>query len=238
MTTPAGLASFKRSMITRYGGTCVWCGTATTAGTDFAFLNTAGKWSASCAACSVNGSVIVSHLANSIGALQGFLTPEQEAAIQIYSDIDAAIAGTVTAPIMASTIHELIGVLAIVTTFTKSAVAAATAPVAATPTVELLTGRIYTVNGMHYRIKESKAGNQYALRFVNNGEGRKGSWDYDRGAINTVRRSGTLMTAEDAAALGHSTHHCVFCSLELTDERSTIVGYGPICAGKHGLPWG
>ncbi len=28
------------------------------------------------------------------------------------------------------------------------------------------------------------------------------------------------------------------CGLDLTDERSTSAGYGPICAGKYGLPWG
>jgi len=31
---------------------------------------------------------------------------------------------------------------------------------------------------------------------------------------------------------------CCFCSIRLSDERSTEVGYGPICAGHYGLPWG
>jgi hypothetical protein len=31
---------------------------------------------------------------------------------------------------------------------------------------------------------------------------------------------------------------CCFCNQRLTDERSTDVGYGPICAGHYGLPWG
>lgn len=31
---------------------------------------------------------------------------------------------------------------------------------------------------------------------------------------------------------------CCFCNRQLTDERSTDVGYGPICAGHYGLPWG
>jgi hypothetical protein len=30
----------------------------------------------------------------------------------------------------------------------------------------------------------------------------------------------------------------VFCSKKLTDERSIEVGYGRICAGHNGLPWG
>jgi len=31
---------------------------------------------------------------------------------------------------------------------------------------------------------------------------------------------------------------CCFCMKALTDERSTAVGYGKICAGHYGLPWG
>lgn len=44
--------------------------------------------------------------------------------------------------------------------------------------------------------------------------------------------------ARVAAEYGHLTGNCCFCSLELTDARSVRVGYGPICAGKYGLPWG
>lgn len=41
-----------------------------------------------------------------------------------------------------------------------------------------------------------------------------------------------------AAAYGHATGNCCFCSKLLTDERSTSVGYGPICSAKYGLAWG
>jgi len=41
-----------------------------------------------------------------------------------------------------------------------------------------------------------------------------------------------------AAAYGHATGNCCFCARDLSDERSTSVGYGPICAGRYGLPWG
>ena len=30
---------------------------------------------------------------------------------------------------------------------------------------------------------------------------------------------------------------CSFCNRELTDERSTQVGYGPVCAKRYGLAW-
>ena len=36
----------------------------------------------------------------------------------------------------------------------------------------------------------------------------------------------------------HLHGHCCFCRKRLTDERSTLVGYGPDCASHFGLPWG
>ena len=41
-----------------------------------------------------------------------------------------------------------------------------------------------------------------------------------------------------AAAFGKLSGNCCFCSRELSDERSTSVGYGPVCAERYGLPWG
>lgn len=41
-----------------------------------------------------------------------------------------------------------------------------------------------------------------------------------------------------AGAYGQQSGECCFCARELTDERSTQVGYGPVCAGNYGLPWG
>ena len=41
-----------------------------------------------------------------------------------------------------------------------------------------------------------------------------------------------------AAEYGAATGSCSFCSRELTDARSVTVGYGPVCAGHYGLPWG
>ncbi len=44
--------------------------------------------------------------------------------------------------------------------------------------------------------------------------------------------------AGTAAAYGKTTGSCCFCAKTLTDERSTDVGYGPVCAGNYSLPWG
>ena len=67
-------------------------------------------------------------------------------------------------------------------------------------------------------------------------------FEYTKGAT-TMARNGHKMTAEEASAFGHTHERCVFCKAQgrpghLTDERSTSVGYGPICAENNGLPWG
>lgn len=41
-----------------------------------------------------------------------------------------------------------------------------------------------------------------------------------------------------AAAYGKVTGRCCYCDRHLQDDRSTVVGYGPVCAEKWGLPWG
>lgn len=46
--------------------------------------------------------------------------------------------------------------------------------------------------------------------------------DPSKGAIRAAKRIG----------------HCCFCTTQLTDARSLYAGYGPICAGHYGLPWG
>jgi hypothetical protein len=53
-------------------------------------------------------------------------------------------------------------------------------------------------------------------------------------ALRTLLESplGTL------AEIGRATGTCCYCARELTDPRSVSMGYGPICAGNYGLPWG
>lgn len=43
---------------------------------------------------------------------------------------------------------------------------------------------------------------------------------------------------QQAIMHGKQTGFCCFCSITLTDPRSVAMGYGPICAGNWGLPWG
>lgn len=44
--------------------------------------------------------------------------------------------------------------------------------------------------------------------------------------------------AKVAAEYGRLTGNCCFCCRDLTDDRSTAVGYGKVCASHYGLPWG
>ena len=44
--------------------------------------------------------------------------------------------------------------------------------------------------------------------------------------------------AKVAADQGKLTGHCCFCNSELSDAKSTRVGYGPHCAKVWGMPWG
>lgn len=41
-----------------------------------------------------------------------------------------------------------------------------------------------------------------------------------------------------ATAYGRLTGNCCFCGRKLEDERSTAVGYGPVCAAHFGMAWG
>jgi len=49
---------------------------------------------------------------------------------------------------------------------------------------------------------------------------------------------GQPITAEHAGWFGRLHGICCFCAKDLTDDRSIEVGYGPVCAKKHHLPWG
>lgn len=56
----------------------------------------------------------------------------------------------------------------------------------------------------------------------------------DREAVNKFSQNPVAVAGHH----GHLTGNCCFCSKKLSDERSTEVGYGKVCAGHYGLPWG
>ncbi|MCL4743806.1 MAG: hypothetical protein KJZ83_00175 [Burkholderiaceae bacterium] len=56
--------------------------------------------------------------------------------------------------------------------------------------------------------------------------------------LATLLKKMSRHPAETAAEYGKLTGRCCFCSLPLTDPKSTAVGYGKVCAHRYGLPWG
>lgn len=104
------------------------------------------------------------------------------------------------------------------------------APAPAPSTRPLHKGEIVTNDaGQIVRLYLSKTGNLYGKV-----RDEEGSWVYAPGVMKGARH----LTADEAAAYGKATDHCVFCSRALTDDRSVAVGYGEICASNMGLPWG
>lgn len=57
-------------------------------------------------------------------------------------------------------------------------------------------------------------------------------------AVLVALREVATDPAKAAARYGHLTGFCCFCGRKLDDERSTLVGYGPVCADSYNLPWG
>jgi len=59
-------------------------------------------------------------------------------------------------------------------------------------------------------------------------------WDEAKDVLNQLLLD-PLQAAKTSAAISGI---CCFCGIELTDERSKSVGYGPRCAENGNLPWG
>lgn len=106
--------------------------------------------------------------------------------------------------------------------------------VSASPKAEavLVKGDVHVVDGEYYRVHTAQStGNLYAARFTGH------RFEYERGAIRRLTPENKI-TAEQAAEFGGMYNACCFCSKALDTPESTEVGYGPVCATKHGLPWG
>jgi hypothetical protein len=85
----------------------------------------------------------------------------------------------------------------------------------------------------YYKVQRSPStGNWYAKRWDG------GEWVYEGRKPLHFLTADDRIDATSAARFGAVTGSCIFCMRTLTDERSIKVGYGPICAGHNGLPWG
>lgn len=96
----------------------------------------------------------------------------------------------------------------------------------------------YRHEGDFVKVQISQSsGKPYAKMWIGDPETQQGKWEYHSGLYFKLRGAVPL-SAEDAKAFGDLYHHCIFCGLELTDDRSITAGYGPTCADNRGLPWG
>lgn len=106
-------------------------------------------------------------------------------------------------------------------------------------------------DGIEFRISVAGAKSQYAgqihVAAPDFGAGYYGRIDasgafHERpGCPDSVKATLAAFAADPAkvaADYGKLHGNCCFCRLKLTDERSTEVGYGKICAGNYGLDWG
>ena len=73
---------------------------------------------------------------------------------------------------------------------------------------------------------------------------KEGAWepaklsDQLKTDLSSILAQLATQPAQLAAKHGKLTGHCCFCNSELSDEKSTNVGYGPVCAKRWGLPHG
>ncbi len=68
-----------------------------------------------------------------------------------------------------------------------------------------------------------------------------GAWTHWAGVDERMADALSKLAMDPVGAVaefGHLNGRCCFCSIEVTDETSEEVGYGPTCAKKWGLPHG
>jgi hypothetical protein len=89
----------------------------------------------------------------------------------------------------------------------------------------------------HVVASKSNADRLYAKRLIPGAPGAKrGTFEYDRGAIYKLRGSDAL-TPERMAEIGKHLGWCLQCGALLCDPKSVRAGFGPTCAKKHGVPY-
>jgi hypothetical protein len=123
-TTPAGLNRFQRSMITRYPGTCTFCGAATQPGTDYAALSQ-GKWLTVCVPCSVS---ITAQVRGKVRQLQAASTGLDAAALApiaavlpAHDDLQVALSEDGTEALAYDVLIKLDAALDVLTSVTVTA---------------------------------------------------------------------------------------------------------------------
>jgi len=116
----------------------------------------------------------------------------------------------------------------------------------AAPAAQPELGYYVRADGAGIKVVESKRTNddgtrrRYGLVFTPH-VGKRPTWDYVKGAGYSVADL-RPMTAADAANLGLSHGHCIFCCAPLGGKTlsaavSALIGYGETCAANESLPY-
>ena len=82
-----------------------------------------------------------------------------------------------------------------------------------------------------FRVKQSKRGSFYAMRFVPEASTKSLRFVYEAGAIHDISAS-DRMTVEQAQEVGALAGVCCVCGADLSDEKSVRAGIGPVCAKR------
>jgi hypothetical protein len=85
--------------------------------------------------------------------------------------------------------------------------------------------------GVVFRVKLSKQGRLYAMRFVPEAQVKSERFVYAGGAVRALRADNRMSVAQ-AQALGVQFGICCVCGAELTASESVANGIGPVCAKR------
>jgi hypothetical protein len=100
--------------------------------------------------------------------------------------------------------------------------------------IEKATPGIYRMDGAFFRVRVGKvSGQPFAERLTQNGS----SWafTYAPGVVKFLTPE-MRVTAAQAAEFGLVSGWCVACAKKIDHPASVAVGYGPVCAKRHGWP--
>lgn len=243
MNTPALTAEYRKviagKFVTKRDGSamrCVTCGAALQMGATFA-ATTGDGWVSYCGECA----------ASTVFQVRGLVAKLTEMGVVIPEAIRTMIISFLTdesVPMFLAVKSALMALRS------EAGQAARAATVADGIDLSKLPSGCYAVPGGDTRLKVKidvvDKGKWSGWVFVKDaaayGEGQrygsqKPGGTYS-GKIQAELRAIAADLAGAAAAYGHLTGKCSFCSLPLEDERSVSRGYGPKCATNHGLPWG
>lgn len=212
---------------------CTTCGADLVMGATFAATNGDG-WTSYCAACADSFPFQVRGLVSKLTTM-GVTIPEP---IVVIVRTFLTNESTATALAAKSALLTL-----------RSERGAATAAANALDLSKLPSG-CYAVPGGDTRLKVKidvvTAGKWAGWVFVKDaaayGQGQKYGSQKPGGTYSGKIQAELRAIADDltgaAAAYGHLTGKCSFCSLPLELGESVARGYGKKCASNHGLPWG